>query len=48
MSENQSKSFWQETKWFIISLAILLVVTLPCCAILGYYTNRILWLLGLR
>jgi uncharacterized membrane protein len=48
MSEGKSKSFWSETKWIIISFAVLLLISLPCCFTLGYYTNRILWELGLR
>lgn len=35
-------------KGWLILFGVLLVIVLPSCFILGFYTNRILWMLGLR
>jgi len=35
-------------KGWLIVFAVLFAVILPSCFFLGFYTNRILWMLGLR
>ena len=35
-------------KGWLIVFAVLFAIILPSCFFLGFYTNRILWMLGLR
>ena len=35
-------------KGWLIAFAVIYAIVLPSCFILGFYTNRILWMLGLR
>ena len=46
--ESRFKVFFQETKWILLTFLILIIISMPCCAFLGYRTNWILWSLGLR
>ena len=46
--ESRSQVFFRETKWIMLIFLILILVSIPCCAFLGYRTNWILWTLGLR
>lgn len=42
------KTFWIERKAIVVTFLILFAVSLPCCCLLGFRTNWILWQLGLR